>query len=122
MSTKKTVPLSIRISSELKARLYDLAAKIQKSPHALAQDAVEAAVKAIEENGGRLVVPIEFRLETTHVPAERYPGKSQTSAPYVMNESVPSSSKDTERKITDAVRRDVEKDRAGRETPPKPKK
>lgn len=65
-------PLSLRLSRELKARLYELAEKLQMKPAALAQMAVEAAIKAIEQHDFKLVVPIryvaEFKLIDVPVP------------------------------------------------------
>lgn len=69
MSDKKTVPMSLRLSLELDARLKECAARLRQKKHSLAQEAIEAAVEAIEKNGYRLVVPIEF--EVVRVPIEK---------------------------------------------------
>jgi predicted DNA-binding protein len=70
---KKTVPFSLRLSPELTARLEECATQLRLKKHSLAQDAIEAAVEAIERNDYRLVVPVQF--EVTHVPAVRYPSR-----------------------------------------------
>jgi hypothetical protein len=49
--------------------------------HTLAQDAIEAAVEAIERNGYKLVIPIQF--EVTQVPAAKKPSQSVGSPPLV---------------------------------------
>ena len=74
MSQKRTTPLSVRLSPALDARLKECAERLRYKKHALAQDAIEAAVEAIEKNGYRLVVPIQF--DVTHVAAPKEtPGK-----------------------------------------------
>lgn len=52
--------------------------------HTLAQDAIEAAVEAIERNGYKIVVPIEFEVKHVAVsnparPAVYPPHRSETS-------------------------------------------
>ena len=57
----------------MKARLEAAAKKLGLGKQTLAQEAIHAAVEAIEAHGGKLVLPVEFRLEPTHVPAETQP-------------------------------------------------
>jgi hypothetical protein len=58
------VPVSLRFDAELEKRLEKCAEQLHIKKHTLAQMAVEAAVRAIEKNGYKLVIPIEF--EVTH--------------------------------------------------------
>lgn len=51
--------MSLRLSEELYDRLEECARRLKVKKHALAQDAIEAAVEAIEKHGG-LVIPIKF--------------------------------------------------------------
>ena len=60
------MPLSIKLSKELHERLIEVAERIGIAKHRLAEMAIEAAVEAIEKNGYRLVVPIEFQV--AHAP------------------------------------------------------
>lgn len=63
--------------------------------HTLAQQAIEAAVEAIEKNGFRLVMPIEYRFEVTHVPEAARPRvypESQSGA-LALNEGLPKDKK-----------------------------
>jgi len=63
------IPFSLRISPELAERLAECAKRTKKKKHALAQEAIEAAVEAIEQNNYRLVFPIEFGPK--YLPVER---------------------------------------------------
>jgi predicted DNA-binding protein len=71
---KEKVPMSLRFPEGLERRLEECAARLQVRKHTLAQQAIEAAVQAIEQNDFRLVVPVAYRFEVTHVPTARsYP-------------------------------------------------
>ena len=59
---KDTYPMSLRLSPELHQRLEDCAARLKIKRHTLAQNAIEAAVEAIERNGYRLSLPMQFRF------------------------------------------------------------
>ena len=59
---KATYPMSLRLSPELHQRLEDCAARLKIKRHTLAQNAIEAAVEAIERNGYRLSLPMQFRF------------------------------------------------------------
>jgi len=65
----RTEVVSMKITSTLSNRLDEAADRAKISKSALAQQAIEAAVEAIERNGYKLVIPIEF--EVTHVPSEK---------------------------------------------------
>lgn len=65
MSAPKTVPMSLRLTPELNERLEKCAERTKQKKHSLAQEAIEAVVDAIERNGYRLAIPIEF--EVTHL-------------------------------------------------------
>jgi predicted DNA-binding protein len=80
MSSRKTVPMSLRLSPELSARLEDCAKRLRQKKHALAQEAIEAAVNAIEENDYRLVVPIEFSVARVPAPAAEDPASPNLSS------------------------------------------
>ena len=69
LKANQTVPMSLRLSPELNARLEECAKRAKQKKHTLAQAAIEAAVAAIETSGGYLVVPIEF--DVVRVPAQR---------------------------------------------------
>jgi predicted DNA-binding protein len=68
VKSKKTIPMSLRLSPELNRRLEEVAEKVKQKKHSLAQDAIEAAIEAIEQNDYRLVVPIEFKV--TKIPSD----------------------------------------------------
>jgi len=72
MPDQKTDPMSLRLSPELAKRLEECAKRLRLKRHTLARDAIEAAIEAIEKNGYRLVIPIEF--EVKHVPTVQDPG------------------------------------------------
>lgn len=59
-------PIAVRLTEEMDKRFAKCAERTKQSKHALAIEAIEAAVEAIERNDYRLVVPIEF--EVTHIP------------------------------------------------------
>jgi hypothetical protein len=60
-------PVSLRFSSAFVERLEKAAHVLGVPRHTLAQRAVEAAVTAIEEASGKLVMPVEFVVRS--VPA-----------------------------------------------------
>jgi hypothetical protein len=70
---EKNVPLSLRLSPEMSARLANCAKLAKQKKHTLAQLAIEAAIEAIEESGGFLVVPIQFRVSKVPTEAEGNP-------------------------------------------------
>lgn len=100
MTSKKTVPISLRLSPELTRRLEEVAARTRQKKHALAQEAIEAAVDAIEKNDYRLVVPIEFSV--THVPKLNIPEALRVSSAKskVSQERIA----DIDRRIAEAVK------------------
>lgn len=110
VAQKRTAPLSVRLSPELNQRLEDSAKALHMKKHTLAQEAIEAAVDAIEKNDFRLVVPMRF--EVTHVPQERpkiisrYPEDPQKTAATAMNEpgsNSPATSPDLEDQLIEKL-------------------
>jgi predicted DNA-binding protein len=59
---KDTYPMSLRLAPELHRRLEECAARLKIKRHTLAQYAIEAAIEAIERNGYRLSLPLQFRF------------------------------------------------------------
>src|SRR2546425_9430939 len=59
---KNIYPMSLRLAPELHQRLDECAARLKIKRHTLAQNAIEAAVEAIERNGYRLSLPMQFRF------------------------------------------------------------
>ncbi len=59
---KDKYPMSLRLSSELHQRLEECAARLKIKRHTLAQNAIEAAIEAIEKNGYRLSLPMKLRF------------------------------------------------------------
>ena len=59
---KDKYPMSLRLSPELHQRLEECAARLKIKRHALAQNAIEAVIEAIEENGYRLSLPMQLRF------------------------------------------------------------
>ena len=59
---KDAYPMSLRLSPELHRRLEECAARLKIKRHTLAQSAIEAAIEAIERNGYRLSLPMQFRF------------------------------------------------------------
>ena len=71
---KDLYPMSLRLSPELHKRLEECAARLKIKRHTLAQNAIEAAIEAIEKNGYRLSLPMQFQfLKETEPEATRYP-------------------------------------------------
>jgi hypothetical protein len=66
---KEKSPLVFKIDSELHARLEECSERTGIKKYTLGILAIEAAGKAIERNGYKLVVPIEF--DVTEVPAKK---------------------------------------------------
>jgi len=66
-----TDPVSLRLPSELHVRLQAAADKLGLPKHTLCQEAIKAAVLAIEEASGRLVLPIEFVVKNRPAPRKR---------------------------------------------------
>src|SRR2546427_5245571 len=72
--TKDTYPMSLRLPPELHKRLEECAARLKIKRHTLAQNAIEAAIEAIEKNGYRLSLPMQFQFLKEHEPeGVRYP-------------------------------------------------
>jgi hypothetical protein len=65
---KPTSPLVFRLEEPLHQRLEECAERLKLKKYTLGIMAIEAAVEAIERNGYRLVVPIEFQV--AHIPAQ----------------------------------------------------
>jgi len=66
--------MSLRLSPELHQRLEECAARLKIKRHTLAQNAIEAAIEAIEKNGYRLSLPMQFQFATeTEAGIARYP-------------------------------------------------
>src|SRR5207237_7476436 len=57
---KDTYPMSLRLPPDLHQRLEECAARLKIKRHTLAQNAIEAAIEAIEKNGYRLSLPMKF--------------------------------------------------------------
>jgi hypothetical protein len=71
---KDTYPMSLRLAPELHQRLEECAARLKIKRHTLAQNAIEAAVDAIERNGYRLSLPMQFRFPNeSEAETGRYP-------------------------------------------------
>ena len=71
---KDAYPMSLRLSPQLHQRLEECAARLKLKRHTLAQNAIEAAVEAIEKNGYRLSLPMRFRFLNEPEPeTARYP-------------------------------------------------
>ncbi|MEW6304402.1 MAG: hypothetical protein AB1705_13070 [Verrucomicrobiota bacterium] len=92
----KLLPLSLRLSPELEGRLVECSHRLRMKKHTLAQEAIAAAVEAIEKNGYRLVVPVEF--DVRHVPVtrseaeqreEKPPTETRSQVPYEVIEHKP---------------------------------
>ena len=64
--------MSLRLQPELYQRLEECAVRLKIKRHTLAQNAIEAAIEAIERNGYRLSLPLQFRFPNESE-AERYP-------------------------------------------------
>jgi predicted DNA-binding protein len=67
-------PVSLRFRPEFHQRLQAAAERVGLPKHTLCQSAVKAVVEAIEECGGKLVLPVEFT--TKFVPAQHASGKT----------------------------------------------
>ena len=66
-----TDPISLRLPSDLHEKLQKAADQIGLPKHSLCQGAIKAAVIAIEEAKGRLVLPIEFTVKNRPAPRIR---------------------------------------------------
>jgi hypothetical protein len=55
-------PMSLRLPPELHQRLEECASRLKIKRHTLAQNAIEAAIEAIEKNGYRLSLPMRFQF------------------------------------------------------------
>jgi predicted DNA-binding protein len=66
---KKPNILAVNVPAELHARLEAVAEKTGLPKNAIARFAVEAAVKAAEEHGYKIVLPMEF--EVASIPVSR---------------------------------------------------
>src|SRR5437773_10879194 len=71
---KDTYPMSLRLPPELHQRLEECAERLKIKRHTLAQNAIEAGIEAIEKNGYRLSLPMQFRFANeTESGIARYP-------------------------------------------------
>ena len=76
--TKDTYPMSLRLPPELHQRLEECAARLKIKRHTLAQNAIEAAIEAIERNGYRLSLPLQFRFPNeSEAEMARYPQEQE---------------------------------------------
>lgn len=66
---KEKTPLVFKIEPALHERLTECSKRLGVKKYSLGILALEAAVNAIERNGYKLVVPIEF--DVRHVPVEK---------------------------------------------------
>lgn len=66
MSKPKPLPMSLRLTPEMMARLEAAAKSVQLGRQTLAQRAIEAAIEAVETSGGSLVIPL--KLEVADIP------------------------------------------------------
>lgn len=109
-----------RIEAELNSRLNECAKRLGLKKYDLALMALKAAVEVIEENEYRLVVPIQFKAERVPAPAQYPKHRPQ----YSVTEDRPSSepSADTQRKVIQALEKDVAKLRAARAPAPPERK
>lgn len=78
---KENYPMSLRLSPDLHRRLEECAARLKIKRHTLAQSAIEAAVEAIECNGYRISLPLQFRFPVeSETASARYPqGREEIS-------------------------------------------
>ena len=75
---KDTYPMSLRLPPELHQRLEECAARLKIKRHTLAQSAIEAAIEAIERNGYRLSLPMQFRFPNeSEAEMARYPQRQK---------------------------------------------
>lgn len=58
-------PISLRLPTELHIRLQAAGDRLGIPKHSLAQMAIKAAIEAVENAHGRLVLPIEFKVRYT---------------------------------------------------------
>lgn len=66
--------MSLRLPPEMHQRLEECAARLKIKRHTLAQNAIEAAIEAIERNGYRLSLPMQFRFPSeSEAQTVRYP-------------------------------------------------
>jgi hypothetical protein len=93
MSGEKTVPMSLRLSHELLQRLEETARVLGVKKHTLAQDAIKAAVEAIERNGYKLVIPIEFEVTSVAVPKASSPSPSPSHRDQRQDDRAPAKKK-----------------------------
>lgn len=71
---KETTPLSLKLEPEVHQRLEECARLTRIKKYSLVLMAIEAAVEAIERNGYKLVVPIEF--DVTHEAVQKKSSRS----------------------------------------------
>jgi len=74
-------PMSLRLPPELHQRLEECASRLKIKRHTLAQNAIEAAIEAIEKNGYRLSLPMQFRCASeAESGIARYPAGQEESS------------------------------------------
>src|SRR5436189_2666276 len=75
---KDPYPMSLRLQPELYQRLEECAVRLKIKRHTLAQSAIEAAIEAIERNGYRLSLPMQFRFPNEAAEeTARYPERQE---------------------------------------------
>lgn len=82
---KTPVPISFRLDGDVRERLADISKRTGIPERTLAQWAITAAVNAIEEADGKLVVPVEFTVK--HTPAPGKPAPVLPSARIDLNDA-----------------------------------
>ena len=71
-------PMSLRLPPELHQRLEECASRLKIKRHTLAQNAIEAAIEAIEKNGYRLSLPMKFQFAIEpESGTARYPARQE---------------------------------------------
>src|SRR6266446_7332974 len=71
-------PMSLRLPPELHQRLEECATRLKIKRHTLAQNAIEAAIEAIERNSYRLSLPMQFRFPNeSEAEMARYPQRQE---------------------------------------------
>lgn len=69
MPNVKNASIAVNLTPELQVRIASAAEQTGIAKNALARLAIEGAVEAIEDHGGKLVIPIKF--EVKNVPVEK---------------------------------------------------
>lgn len=67
--SKQNMPFSVRLTADMDSRFAAAAEKVKMPKNAIARQAIEGAVEAIEKHNGAVVVPIKF--DVTKVPSPK---------------------------------------------------